>query len=303
VISDLNGDYGSTAYDARVGRAVERIVALKPDLVLITGDMVAGQRRPHLTEAEIGAMWQALHRVVTRPLRAAGLTVAITPGNHDASGYEGFKAERRIYAGEWTPETIPLDMVDRGRFPFYYAFAVGGVLFVSLDATTTGPLDAAQMAWLTGLLEGAGARYAQRVVFSHLPVWPVAQGRETEVIGDPALEALLAAHGVGLYLSGHHHAYYPGMKAGIAYVAQACLGSGPRKLIGDSRRSAQSFTMVEIGEAGDFDVYALEAPDFTRRVDESRLPAAVVTPLATLQRLDLARRQAAAPGPALAALR
>ena len=85
VISDLNGSYGSTTYAARVADAVEVIVEMRPDLVISTGDMVAGQRQPHLTEAEVRAMWAAFHRTVTAPLEAAGIPLAVTPGNHDAS--------------------------------------------------------------------------------------------------------------------------------------------------------------------------------------------------------------------------
>ena len=44
VISDLNGSYGSTSYSKRIPVAIQRIIALKPDLVISTGDMVAGQR-------------------------------------------------------------------------------------------------------------------------------------------------------------------------------------------------------------------------------------------------------------------
>ena len=57
VISDLNGGYGSTEYESTVDGAVRRIPDLRPDLVISTGDMVAGQRRPHLTRAEVEAMW------------------------------------------------------------------------------------------------------------------------------------------------------------------------------------------------------------------------------------------------------
>jgi len=42
VISDMNGSYGSTEYESTVDGAVRRIVALKPNLVISTGDMVAG---------------------------------------------------------------------------------------------------------------------------------------------------------------------------------------------------------------------------------------------------------------------
>ena len=44
VISDINGRYGATAYHPRVAVAMQRIIALEPDLVISTGDMVAGQR-------------------------------------------------------------------------------------------------------------------------------------------------------------------------------------------------------------------------------------------------------------------
>jgi hypothetical protein len=42
VLSDFNESYGSTRYLAPVDRAVQRVVTLAPDLVLSTGDMVAG---------------------------------------------------------------------------------------------------------------------------------------------------------------------------------------------------------------------------------------------------------------------
>ena len=59
VISDLNGSYGSVRYDARVKNAVARIIEMDPDLVISTGDMVAGQRKPHLSEKEVRAMMPA----------------------------------------------------------------------------------------------------------------------------------------------------------------------------------------------------------------------------------------------------
>ena len=97
VISDLNGSYGSTRYSARVAAAIERVIALEPDLVISTGDMVAGQRRPVLTEREVRAMWAAFHAEVTEPLSRAGIPLAVTPGNHDASAYGGFEQERDLF--------------------------------------------------------------------------------------------------------------------------------------------------------------------------------------------------------------
>ncbi len=284
VISDLNGSYGSVTYEPDVSAAIRAIVAMQPDLVISTGDMVAGQRRPHLTEAEVRAMWDAFHRTVTAPLEEAGIPLAVTPGNHDGSAYRGFERERRLYAETWAAHRPDLDYVGEDGYPFAYAFDMGGVRFASLDATTVGALSSDQEGWLADVMRTAGPT---RVVFSHLPLWPVAVGRETEIIGDPGLGDLFAGLGVDLHLSGHHHAYYPGASGGVAYVAQACLGAGPRALMGTSTKTRPGFTVLDIGEDGTIDVRSYEAPDFTRTVDPATLPAEIPSPKARLTRLDL----------------
>lgn len=285
VISDLNGSYGSTSYAPRIDRAIDRVIELRPDLVISTGDMVAGQRRPHLTRKQVRAMWSAFHRVVSDRLAAAGIPFAVTPGNHDASAYGGFQHERDIYREQWLPRKPKLDFVDDADYPFFYAFDMGGVRFVSLDATTLGPLSGDQMSRLEGLARGKKAL----VTYSHLPLWPFARNREREVIGDTRLESIYRKTGVDLHLSGHHHAFYPGEKNGILYVSQACLGGGPRKLIGDARRSHHSFTVVDIDEEGEISLHALVEPDYRSRIPLSTLPERIVTPMATLRRMDLAQ--------------
>jgi hypothetical protein len=295
VISDLNGSYGSVTYALRVEEAIRAIVALKPDLVISTGDMVAGQRRPHLSEAEVRAMWDAFHRTVTAPLEAAGIPLAVTPGNHDASAYAGFERERRLYAETWAAHRPDLDYVGGDGYPFAYAFEIGDVRFASLDATKIGALPPEQEAWLRDTMAGAGPT---RIVFSHLPIWPVAVGRETEVIGDPGLADLFGDLGVDLHLSGHHHAYYPGASGGVAYVAQACLGSGPRALIGTSEKTEPGFTILDIAEDGHITVSAATGPGFRSRVDSDTLPERVGSGGGILQRLDLARLPAVTTGDA-----
>jgi Icc-related predicted phosphoesterase len=288
VISDLNGNYGSTRYETTVDSAVSRIVALQPDLVISTGDMVAGQRRPHLTRDEVEHMWQAFHEHVSEPLRAAGIPLVVTPGNHDASAYDGFDLERTIYAGQWLPRRPEIQFLDATGYPFHYAFAMGDVLFISLDATVVGKLPEQQMAWLRQLLEKHGPAYQRRIVFSHLPLWPFARGRERDFIGDPELQTLLAQASVELYLSGHHHTFYPGVSGGIALVGQACLGAGPRRLIGTEDRSARSFTLLEFTTEG-IEVAAYKAPLFENMVDWSTLPARIRSHAAELLRADLAQ--------------
>ena len=284
VISDLNGSYGSTDYDPRIAKAIEAIIAIRPDVVIATGDMVAGQRRPHLTEPEVRAMWRAFHTAVTDPLERAGIPLAVTPGNHDASAYGGFEDERRIFAEEWRARRPALPFTDADDYPFSYAFDMGGVRFASLDVTTVGPLAKGEEDWLEAVMAQAGSA---RVVFSHLPLWPVAIGRETEIIGDPGLAGLFEELGIDLHLTGHHHAYYPGAAGGVAYVAQACLGSGPRALIGTTTRSQPGFTLLEISEDGVIDISAYTAPDFFVPLDHTTLPPAIISPQARLDRLDL----------------
>jgi len=287
VISDLNGSYGSTRYEPAVREAVEGIVALKPDLVLSTGDMVAGQRlHPPLEAAQVEAMWKAFHATVTEPIRDAGIPLAVTPGNHDASEYPGFRSERERYGAEWQARRPALHFVDASRYPFDYAFGLQDVLFVSLDVTRVGALHPEQRQWLDALLAEHAPRYRHHVVFSHLPVHPFTQGRETEVSGDLELERLLAHHGVELYLSGHHHAFYPGYHAGIRYVSQACLGAGARRLIGAAQRAERAVTWLEFDDEG-VRIEARTGKGLAGRIDLEALPRAIRTTRATLLRDDL----------------
>ena len=288
VISDLNGSYGSTHYEPGVGLAVSRILELEPDLVISTGDMVAGQRlHPPLAAPAIEAMWTAFHAAVSTPLAEAGIPLAVTPGNHDASAYPSFRAEREIFRQQWQSRAPKLEFVDRDGYPFSYAFALGGVLFVSLDVTKVGTLDETQRRWLDGLLETHGKRYRHRVVFSHLPIYPFTLGRESEVSADHELERILQRHGVELYLSGHHHAYYPGYRRGIRFVSQACLGAGPRPLIGTTSRAGRAITVLEFDDQGPVAIGALGGPHFRDPVEIRQLPESIESRFGTLVRDDL----------------
>lgn len=178
-------------------------------------------------------------------------------------------------------------MIDGEGYPLRYAFGFDNTLFISLDVTRSGALSDEQMAWLDTLLQQQGSQYRYRVLFSHLPMWAFAVGREHDIIADPALEALLKRHAIDLYLSGHHHAYFPGFKDGIAYVGQACLGGGARRLIGSKHRAARSFTWLDLGP-DQASVSAYMAPEFNTAVNLHKLPGSLNYRGATLLRLDLA---------------
>ena len=77
VVSDLNGPYGQIGLHPRVRKAVARIIDARPDLVISTGDMIAGQQpQPKLGEQQLHDMWVEFHRTVTEPLAAAGIPLA-----------------------------------------------------------------------------------------------------------------------------------------------------------------------------------------------------------------------------------
>ena len=267
VVSDLNGSYGSTDYDAEVHSAVGWLVdEVRPDAVLSTGDMVAGQKQG----LDYEAMWSGFHAAVTDPLSRAGIPLAVTPGNHDASAGSVYMDERITYVDQWTQKKPDLRYVDDTFYPLYYAFEIGPALFVSLDATVTGPIDDEQRRWLRNILHQYGDKKV-KVVYGHVPLYPFSEERKNEILADAKLEQMLREFDVDLLLSGHHHAYYPGRRGDLRMVGMACLGSGRRTLIGAREVSKKSVAVVRISGAGDIEVDAYHPTDKSR-IERSSLP-------------------------------
>ena len=287
VISDFNGSYGSTKYNKDVDSAVQRVIQLKPDIVINTGDMIAGQRSNLLKTPAIESMWKSFHQHVTDPIASAGLLMAVTPGNHDASEYSKFKLERQIYKQQWQQRKPKLNYIDDSHYPLYYAFRVGKTLFVSLDATRTQALDKEQKIWLDKFLEKQGEKYSHRILFSHLPIWPFSDKNGGEALLDKELEKIVRKHDVDLYLNGHHHTYYPGYKDGVRYISQSCLGSGSRPLVGTKLNTGRNITVIDIKD-GNIEINAYSAPDFTSAIDQKTLPKSIKSKWAKIIREDLA---------------
>ncbi len=276
VIGDINSSYGTVGYSSHVTTAVGRIVDLRPDLVIGVGDLIAGQRHsPRLNRDQLEAMWDAFRNDVMNPLTAAGISFIPVAGNHDASADPAFALERTIFEEQWRRHRPDVDITNGEGYPFHFAFSVNNVLFIILDATRIGPISTPQRAWVTELLTAEGPKYSARVVAGHLPIRAFASGRENETLGDDELERVLENGGVGLYLSGHHHAFYLGYRAGFLQVSQACLGSGPRQLLGTTERSPRAITVVEIASKGAISVEALSGPDFISPIDRASLPESI----------------------------
>ncbi|MFN2323091.1 MAG: metallophosphoesterase [Trueperaceae bacterium] len=219
VFGDLNGPYGATEYAGAVHQAVAAIVDVwRPDLVLLPGDLVAGQSRA-LPDDRFADMWSAFDAAVAAPLRAAGIPYAAALGNHDASklrsadGGFAFARERDAAAAYWsTPHhRAGLDVVGSSDAPFAWSFRSGPLFVAVVDAS--GPvLDEAERGALATALDAPEARTATlRWVVGHLPLLGVAEGRDRdgEVLWRAKeLRDLMVAGGVDTYVSGHQSAFY-----------------------------------------------------------------------------------------------
>ncbi len=255
VFGDFNGPYGSLDYPAAVPRTVSAIVDVwRPDLVLLSGDLVAGQSRA-LPDERFAAMWAAFDVAVASPLREAGIAYAATVGNHDASklrdadGGFVFAREREAAAAYWRDprHRYGLDLVAGDDYPFAWSLRLGPLFVAALDAS--GPvLDGAERAWLQATLRSPPARSASlRWVMGHLPLLGIAEGRarEGEVLWRAEeLRNLMRDHGVDTYVSGHQAAFYAGRWGGLELLFAG--GVGARALVGSDAPPRSVVTVVDL---------------------------------------------------------
>jgi len=284
-VSDLNGRYGSLSYGDRVSSAVTAIVALRPDLIVSTGDMIAGQKQGFDRE-RLDGMWQAFNREVTDPLQRAGIPFAVTPGNHDGSAFPGFELDRERFEAQWRQRAPELEILPGSEWPRRYAARMGRLLLVAFDGTRPGSLPEDERAFLERMLASYSGRADATLVYSHLPMWPLARGREREILDDPGLLALLHRYGVDVYASGHHHVFYAGVDtAGMLHLSVGALGGNARAFGGEAGPQPHSFAVLEI-EDGALSVRAFPAPEFGPEAAAGFGPAQLSGPLGTLRRVD-----------------
>lgn len=170
VVSDVNCRYGTTDYSPALLGAVKAIIAHWSDMVISTGDMVAGQRgNPKFTKQELSRMWAAFHATVSTPLAVVDIPLLVAPGNHDASAYLGFKAERTAFAQASEARLPQIDAINTADWPFRVAASMRGVLMIGMDATRSGPLIRDEEAWVQRILEAEASIHRRMMLFGHLP--------------------------------------------------------------------------------------------------------------------------------------
>jgi len=252
VISDLNSQYGSTKYEPEVLQAIALMPQWQPDLVLSGGDMIAGQKTS-LTESQIKSMWSAFDNRVAAPLREQNIPFGFTIGNHDGSGAIKddillFKQERILAKSYWHQQDSSLNFVDRGNFPFYYSFKQDNIFFLVWDASSA-QIDPQQLKWVEESLASTTAQQAAfRIVLGHLPLYPVAKTKNKPgeyLEAGRELRSLLAENRVFMYVSGHHHVYYPGKIEDLKLLHAGALGQGERQLINSEISPTKTITVID----------------------------------------------------------
>ncbi len=298
VISDLNGSYGSITYDPEVEKAMTLIPFWQPDMVVCSGDMVAGQDLT-LTEQKMRDMWAGFDQYVADPLRKMNMPYGFTVGNHDASSAQGvggsflFQKERDITKDYWDmPDHDPgLKFIDRFEFPFYYTFTFDDIFFIAWDGSSHLIPDD-KLAWVERALSSPEAQQAKmRVLLGHLPLYSVAVGRNQpgEVMNEPErLQALLERYNVHTYISGHHHAYYPAHKGNLQLLHMGILGSGPRPLIDSNLPPWKALTIVDADfDSPDLTTYTTYNMETMELIDVAQLPKFLVGHNGMLLRRDV----------------
>ena len=248
VISDLNASYGSTTYPDEVGQVISQLPVIDPDIILCSGDMVAGQKAS-LTDQTIFDMWAGFKSTVLDPISKLNIPFGFTVGNHDAS--PSFTRDRRMFENFWKQnvKATNLTFVDSTNYPFYYSYIKNNVFMISWDAAGA-EIKPEVYNWMKIQLEGKIAKKARlRILISHLPLYAIVDSKNKpgEVNSDPeAALRFFKTYGLDLYISGHQHAYYPAEKDGVRFLNMGAIGDGPRKLLGHDAAPQKSFTLIEI---------------------------------------------------------
>lgn len=192
-----------------------------------------------------------------------------------------FQKDRDLASSYWNnPNHDPgLTFVDKAKFPFYYSFSQNNIFYLVWDASTD-HLSEEQLSWVEKSLASAAAQSAKmRIAIGHLPLYAVAIGRNTagNVLSNPdKLRTLLEKYQVHTYISGHHHAYFPGKRGELELLHTGALGSGPRKLINSKQQPFKTLTVVDINLNTESTIYTTYNMKNLSIVDSQTLPRIVV---------------------------
>ena len=188
------------------------IIAEKPDLLLITGDMTK--------DAE-----KASHEYVIKKLteiEATGIPVLVIPGNHD----RGWQPDGKVYQNNTTEDA---KLVSDKRFPEYYkdfGYEEGselhgttltyvtevwpGLTLIGIDSGQTATVDEDAVTWACAKAKEAKDKGQQVIAMMHHALLPHIYAQEvihvnSVVSNNEEIRDRLMAAGVKVMLTGHYH--------------------------------------------------------------------------------------------------
>jgi len=257
----------SAASQPRTARLRALVDSIRPDLVLLTGDLVRDALR--VGEAEATGYYDLFQG------EAARFTVPLltVPGNHENFGIESARshvsAHHPLYGRA---------MYRHYRGPDYYSFTAAGVHFVGLnsvdidDQSYYGHVDSVQLAWLARDLAVIPPGMPV-VTFNHIPFFTAVETINGYMDGPPApsaitvngrtsfrhsvsnaaeVIAMIAPHPFPLALGGHMHTRerlrYEGV---VTRFDQAAAVVGPSQGAGMSFPSGITVYRVHSGTIDD----------------------------------------------------
>ena len=297
IISDLNSEYGSTSYRPEVIQGITLLPDWQPDIVICAGDMVAGQSLS-LSASEVEAMWSGFDEKILSPIRSANLPFAITVGNHDASNYKNENGEfvyildRQETTKFWEGRVSDTDLtfIEASSFPYHYSFKQNDIFYLIWDASSAN-IPAEQIDWADRALASLEAQTAKRrIVMGHLPLYAVSQRRDRpgEYLNQAdELRQLLERHNVHTYISGHHHAYFPGKAGSLETLHCGALGSGPKSLLTTNTAAFQTLTIMDIFLETTNTIYTTYNMNTMEVVNLETLPRQIVGPNGRELRRDI----------------
>ena len=83
---------------------------------------------------------------------------------------------------------------------------------------------------------------------------------------------MLNENDVNLFISGHHHAYYPGRRGDLQLLSTPCLGAAARPLIGTTERSAKGLVSLIVFEDNEFSIEGFDSNKEFSLIERETLP-------------------------------